>query len=185
MKSLPSDERRTPRAFFELVNRCFGPVDLDACAAKWNAVVARYVTKREDIFAIHPKSSCCWRNPPYSRGNLYRHLTHARAKVLDGTVRRYLLLVPADTSTAWWHDCIMRPEGAPLGSEFLWRRHPEPLGNGVRFWSDGLQVTVLFVSGRLAFDSPGETQKAGAKQPSALVVFERPAVVWLYAGAVV
>lgn len=175
MKSLASDERRTPKAFFDLVNKCFGPVDLDACAAKWNAQVARYVTKEEDIFKFHPTSQVTWRNCPYSRGNLYVHLTDARERVLDGTVRRYLLLVPADTSTSWWHDCIMRPEGAPLGSEFLWQRHPEPLGNGVRFWSERLQVTVVFVAGRLAFDEPRKAQKAGAKQPSALIVFERPA----------
>src|SRR5205085_8894296 len=70
LKSLPTDERRTPRWFFELVSEVFGPFDLDSCAARWNAQCRRFVTKEQDIFRHHPPSRRTWRNPPYSRGNL-------------------------------------------------------------------------------------------------------------------
>lgn len=184
MKSLPTDERRTPRWFFRLCSRAFGPFDLDACAARWNAQCRRYVTKEQDIFRWHPPSRRSWRNPPYSRGNLNRHLEHARGVLLAGVVQRYVNLVPADPSTDWWKKHIMRPEGRVVRSEWLWGQLPEPLGNTTRYVSKGLVVTLSLVDGRLPFDGPDgpvggdvdERRPTGAMQPSALVVFERPDV---------
>jgi len=183
VKSLVTDERRTPRWFFRLVSEVFGPFDLDACAAHWNAQCRRFVTKEQDIFARHPPSRRCWRNPPYSRGNLSRHLEHARESLLLGTVEeRYVNLVPADPSTDWWRKHIMRPEGRVRSAEWLWRRLPDPLGNATRYVSEALVTTVVLVDGRLPFDGPDgpvggypdHRRPTGAMQPSALVVFERP-----------
>lgn len=184
MKSLPTDERQTPRWFFRVCNGAFGPFDLDACAAAWNAQLLRYVTKEQDIFAHHPRSRCTWRNPPYSRGNLNRHLEHARAVTLAGGSKRYVCLVPADPSTDWWRKHVMRPEGRPLRADWLWQQLPEPLGNATRYVSQGLITTVVLVDGRLPFagpdgpvgGTPGDRRETGAMQPSALIVFEIPDV---------
>lgn len=185
MKSLPTDERRTPRWFFELVDELFGPFDLDACAARWNAQCSRFITKRDDIFRHHPLSARTWRNPPYSRGNLYAHLEHARETLLLGiTEELYANLVPADPSTDWWHQHIMRPEGRPLRAEWLWGRFPKPLTNATSYVSERLVTTVVLVDGRLPFDGPdgpvggdvGDRRPTGAMQPSALVLFNRPDV---------
>lgn len=184
MKSLPTDERRTPRWFYRLCDQVLGPFDLDACAAAWNAQCRRYVTKEQDIFTHHPRSRCTWRNPPYSRGNLYRHLAHGRGLVLERKVERYVYLVPADPSTDWWRDCIARPEGKQRRAEWLWNQLPSPLGNATRYVSEWLTVTQVLVDGRLPFDGPdgpvgGELdnpRQTGAMQPSALIVFDIPDV---------
>lgn len=186
VKSLETDERRTPRQFFQLVNELFGPFDLDACAARWNAQCRRFVTKEQNIFRHHPFSARTWRNPPYSRGNLNAHLEHARESLLLGiTTELYCNLVPADPSTDWWKQHIMRPEGKPVRADWLWGRLPKPLGNATRYVSEGLATTVILVDGRLAFDGPEgpvcqprrdlqQYRSPGAMQPSALVLFERP-----------
>lgn len=178
MSSLVTDERRTPRWFFELVSRVWGPFDLDACAAAWNAQCRRYVTREQDVFRRHPVSRRTWRNPPYSRGNLDKHLAHARETFLMGTTTlAYANLVPADPSTDWWKLHIARPEGRPLRADWLWRKLPDPLGNATRYVSEGLVTTVVLVDGRLPFDEPTKAQESGAMQPSALVVYERPGLV--------
>lgn len=182
MKSLPTDERRTPLWFFRLCHQVLGPFDLDACAARWNAQCRRFVTKEQDIFRYHPGSRCAWRNPPYSRGNLNRHLEHARGAQLAGVAQRYVNLVPADPSTDWWKKHVMRPEGRVVGSDWLWQQLPSPLGNATRYASKHLVVTVVLVEGRLPFDGPDgpvggdpdDRRPTGAMQPSALVVFDRP-----------
>jgi hypothetical protein len=183
IKSLETDERRTPRSFFQLCDELFGPFDLDACAARWNHQCRRFVTKEQNIFERHPPSRRCWRNPPYSRGNLNKHLEHAREQLLAGVVEElYANLVPADPSTDWWRKHIMQPEGRPVRSDWLWRKLPDPLGNATRYVSQGLVTTVILVDGRLPFDGPegpvggyaNHRRPTGAMQPSALVLFERP-----------
>lgn len=183
VKSLETDERRTPRWFFRLVDELFGPFDLDACAARWNAQCRRFVTKEQDIFAHHPRSSRTWRNPPYSRGNLGRHLAHAREVFLAGVVEQlYALLVPVDPSAEWWKRHIARPEGPPARAEWLAGRLPAPLSNATRYVSRDLATTVVLVESRLPFDGPdgpvgGDVdarRPTGAMQPSALIIYERP-----------
>ena len=188
MKSLPTDERRTPQWFFRLCNEVFGPFDLDACAARWNAPCRRFVTKEQDIFRFHPRSHCTWRNPPYSRGNLNAHLEHARNVTLAGrTYGNYCNLVPADPSTDWWKKHVIRPEGRVVRADWLFGKLPPPLQDATRYVSKGLITTVVMVDGRLAFDGPdgavcaprvdpNQHKSPGAMQPSALVVFERPDV---------
>lgn len=183
-KSLPTDERMTPRWFYRLCSEVFGPFDLDACAARWNAQCRRYVTKEQDIFRRPPASRASWRNPPYSRGNLDRHLGHSRELVLLRRWGRSANLVPADTSTDWWKRHVVRPEGGVVRCDWLHQHYPVPLGNAVRFVSHGLLVTVVYVGGRLAFDGPDgpvggdadNPRSTGAMQPSALVVYDRPDV---------
>lgn len=178
MKSLPSDERRTPRWFFRLCSSVWGPFDLDACAAPWNAQVRRYVTKEQDIFAGAPRAQSAWRNPPYSRGNLARHVGQSRQLVLEGEWGRSVNLIPADPSTDWWRRHVAAPEGRPLRADWLHRTLPGQLGNATRYVSQHLVVTVVLVDERLPYESPSGLicDGAGAMQPSAVVVFERPDV---------
>lgn len=184
MPSLETDERRTPRWFFELCDAVWGPFDLDACAAKWNAQCPRFISRQQDVFSTYWRARSVWHNPPYSRGNLSVHLHLARARVLNGTWRRCTNLIPADPSTTWWQQHVARPEGRALEAEWLHGQLPTELANATRYVSEGLITTVAFVAERLPFDGPDgpvggdvdDRRPTGAMQPSAVVVFERPDV---------
>jgi hypothetical protein len=178
--SLPSDERRTPRWFFEACDRLWGPYDVDCFAAKWNHQVERYFTKERSFYAWegfgHRRG---WFQPPYSRGQLFRAVGRARELVLGGCLQAASCLVPVDQSTLWWDDHVSRPEGRRRGARWL---HLPPLfsSGSHQLISEQLRVTIAPVTKRLAFEMPPGTpardlaKMHGAKQPSVVVTFERP-----------
>lgn len=176
MKSLPTDERRTPRWLFKLCDRFFGPVDLDCFAARWNHQVRRYITKEQDFFTSRLKATCAWGQPPYSRGWLLPSLLELRARVLSGQYSRVVNLIPATTSDKHWKRAVKRPEGRVLEMRSLWNRYPKPFTDAYQIRSERLLVTVIEIEGRVAYDSPAGAicDGAGAMQPSAVVVFDRP-----------
>lgn len=181
MKSLPTDERRTPRWFFELCHSLWGPFDLDACAAPWNHQVKRFCAAGGNLFSRPPRARRVWMNSPYSRGNLDRFIGHARDLVLRGIWERAVLLHPVDPSSQWWKRHIARPEGRVVQSQSLWNSFPPPLTEAFETVSEGLSVTQVFVEGRLPFDGPegpaggypNHRRETGAMQPSAVTIFER------------
>lgn len=183
-ESLPTDERQTPRWFFRLCDRIWGPIDLDCFAADWNHQVARYITKEQDFFRSKLKAKCAWVQPPYSRGFLMRSLSEARARVLSGQYQRAVCLHPVDPSSKWWLRNVARPEGKPLEMRSLWNVFPAPLTNSYQLVSERLVITTAFPSARIAFRSPtgpcggdpDNPRDTGAMQPSAVVVFDRSAV---------
>ena len=177
--SKPSDERRTPRWFFERACLVFGECDLDAFAAKWNHQVAEYCTKERSVYEHKPRAKSAWVQPPYSRGQLDRALGFTRWMVLEGRWRRAICLVPMDPSTDWWKQHVARPEGKKRGATWLSGELPDPFSECYRLVSD-LVVTIAPPDCRLAFDPPPgmpprELAKfRGAKQPSVIVVYELP-----------
>lgn len=178
--SKPSDERRTPRWFFERCDSLWGPFDLDAAADKWNHQVRRYCTAGGDVLRHPPRARRVWLNPPYSRGQLERFLGLTRSTVLDKLWDRTTCLVPMDPSTDWWKQHVARPEGRKLRVEWLTGELPPPFHlEAYRLVSEHLVVTIAPPDVRLAFDPPPwlpprELEKfRGAKQPSVVVVFER------------
>lgn len=179
--SRPTDERRTPRWFFEACDRLWGPFDADCFAAKWNHQCFRYYSKERSFYEARIYIRRAWVQPPYSRGQLDKALEHVRRLVLERRLGRAACLIPHDPSTDWWKRHVARPEGAKLHVEWLTGELPAPFNHeAYRLVSKHLAVTIAPPNQRLAFDLPPwlparELAKfRGAKQPSAVVVFERP-----------
>lgn len=129
----------TPKELIDNLSTVF-PWDLDACASRPN-VCDRFYSP-EDNGLVQPWHGLVWLNPPYGRNrHIDRWTLKARleAKQPGCTV---VCLLPARTSTQWWHDNVPRAT-----------------------W-------VLFIKGRLRFDLPGgEPAPNSAGFPSALVIF--------------
>lgn len=95
------DEWETPPALFAQLHAEFG-FTLDACAQPENAKCARYFSPIDDGLCQEWGREVVWCNPPFGRGEIARWLRKAaRAARAGATV---VCLVPADTSTSWWHD---------------------------------------------------------------------------------
>lgn len=172
-----SDEWATPRAFFAALDQLYGPFDVDVAASDVNHLLARYFTREDDALSDEPWRRRCplarraWCNPPYSKPNLELFTARARAEVLAG-LELVTCLIPTSTSAAWWHENVERPEGAILSVT------SEPshfLGARTLTRSEGLDVEVLRVRGRLRFD--GEGSVSSARFHSAVVTFARPGLL--------
>lgn len=115
----------TPQPFFDMVNDEFG-FTLDAAASHNNAKVADYFTEDEDALA-HRWPGVVWCNPPYGRAITHWVEKGYREAQLGSVV---VMLIPARTDTAYWHDYAMRAsevrlvrgrfvfEGAPSNAPF-------------------------------------------------------------------
>ena len=98
MFSSATDMWETPLSFFKELDSEFH-FALDVCATKENAKCARFFTKEDDGLA-QEWSGVCWCNPPYGRqvGRWVKKASEASCTVV--------LLLPARTDTAWFHDYI-------------------------------------------------------------------------------
>lgn len=105
--SSKSEEWETPDALFRILDERYGPFDLDAAATAANAKCARYLTKEDDALSVPWSSRRVWLNPPYGRG-VGAWIAKADAEVLAGRAGRVVVLLPARTDTAWFHDVIYR-----------------------------------------------------------------------------
>lgn len=88
----------TPQDFFDALDAEFR-FDLDACALPENAKCERYFTPEQDGLA-QEWSGIVWCNPPYGRqiGKWVKKAAEAGCDVV--------MLLPARTDTAWFHDYI-------------------------------------------------------------------------------
>jgi len=93
----------TPQAFYDLLDAEFH-FTLDACATAENAKCAHYYTKEDDGLSM-PWAGHVWCNPPYGRdiGDWVRRAFEASVR---GAI--VVLLIPARTDTAYWHEYVMR-----------------------------------------------------------------------------
>lgn len=93
----------TPQAFFDIVHAEFG-FTLDAAAEPHNAKCSDFLTAAEDAL------TCSWRgvvwcNPPYGR-SIGHWVRKGYSEAQAGAV--VVMLIPARTDTAYWHDYAMR-----------------------------------------------------------------------------
>ena len=58
-----SDNYPTPMAFFQKMEKRYGPFDLDVCASPENAKCERFYTSEDDGLK-QPWTGRCWCNPP-------------------------------------------------------------------------------------------------------------------------
>lgn len=105
------DDRRTPRWFFDLCVRRFGPFSLDAAATKKNRLCTRWLgpgspiaTNALTVEWSRRRAIRVWLNCPYGpTGTIPKWIAKARQQ-RDRYGTRTLMLLPADTSTEWYHD---------------------------------------------------------------------------------
>ena len=123
-----------PDLFAEILER-FGPFTLDVAADELNAKCAEYFTAEQDGLKQpwHGRVFC---NPPYQ--NLIRWVkkAHDETRRPDGPEIAVLLL-PAHTSTAWFHDYAL-PH-----AELYWVRGKRRFG-AMRFQAIMPSVVVAF-----------------------------------------
>ena len=97
--STATDLWETPQDFFDALNEEFR-FETDVCAIPENAKCEKYFTPEQDGLK-QDWTGVCWCNPPYGRqiGKWVEKAAKSNATVV--------MLVPARTDTAWFHDWIL------------------------------------------------------------------------------
>ena len=138
------DEAWTPKKLIEAIEEVEDVrFTLDVAATRENTLCERFYSKEENGLK-QPWTGVVWCNPPYSKGNIAQWVKKAISELdRDGGPEMTMMLLPSDTSTAWFHDMV-------------WMRAED----------------VTFLKGRIAFEGP-EKGRVGAPFPSMLVKFLR------------
>ena len=96
------EDWETPQAFFDHFDRIYN-FTLDAAAFPHNAKCDRYYTAEDDALTQR-WDGVVWCNPPYS--NLMGKWVHkAYREAKKGST--VVMLIPARTDTAWFHEYVM------------------------------------------------------------------------------
>lgn len=103
MFSSKSDEWATPQDLFDRLNAVYN-FDLDPCATPENAKCSLYYTKSDNGLEKSWGGRCAFVNPPYGReiGKWVKKAWEESQKPKTKVV----MLLPARTDTAWFHDYI-------------------------------------------------------------------------------
>jgi phage N-6-adenine-methyltransferase len=104
-KSDDRDNWFTPDDLFREIETRYGPFDIDVAASDKNAKCDRFYTADDDALTQH-WDGAAFCNPPYR--DLIRWVKKAHDEVRSGRCKRAVLLLPAQTSTAWFHDYALR-----------------------------------------------------------------------------
>ena len=147
--SSATGEWSTPQDLFDELDREFR-FGLDPCATPENAKCAEFYTKEDDGLSKHWGGMFCasvFVNPPYGR-QIKQWVKKAAQEAREGAT--VVMLIPARTDTAWWHD-------------YIWDTAKQQPKQGVE---------VRFLRGRVKFGG----HRSGAPFPSAVVVFQ-PVVI--------
>lgn len=101
MFSSASAEWQTPQEFFDRLNAVFH-FDIDAAATVENAKCEKFFSIGNDGL-LQKWSGNVWLNPPYGR-QIGAWVKKAFDEVMAGNASSVVLLLPARTDTAWYHD---------------------------------------------------------------------------------
>lgn len=104
MFSSATGEWETPQDLFDFLDGLFH-FTLDAAASVENAKCARYFTKEDDAL-VQTWSGRVWVNPPYGR-EIGGFVEKGARSVFSRDAEVVVMLLPARTDTAWWHDWVM------------------------------------------------------------------------------
>lgn len=99
----------TPQPFFDSVNVEFG-FTLDAAASSENAKCAFFYTEQHDALS-KPWGGVVWCNPPYGR-QIGKWIQKGYNEAQRGSL--VVMLIPARTDTASWHDYVMKADEVRL-----------------------------------------------------------------------
>lgn len=96
------DEWSTPQWLFDYYNAEFS-FDLDAAASKLNHKCERYFTRDDDALQqTWQGNKAIWCNPPYSDPAPW--VRKAIQEVNQSRLMKVVMLLPSDTSTAWFSE---------------------------------------------------------------------------------
>lgn len=104
MFSSNTNEWATPQAFFDELNKEFA-FTLDPCATAQNAKCSRFFTKEINGLAQSWRGETVFCNPPYGR-DISKWVAKAFAETAAGGGTIVVMLIPARTDTAYFHDYI-------------------------------------------------------------------------------
>lgn len=96
-------EWETPQDLFDSLDAKYH-FTLDVCATPENAKCAAYFTREQDGLKQKWRGTA-WCNPPYGKGIL-RWVQKAYDEAQNGVTT--VMLLPARTDTAWFHDYVLR-----------------------------------------------------------------------------
>ncbi len=166
-----SNDWATPLWLYRELDGRYGPFDLDAAAAPWNAKCERFYTKRENAL-VQPWGRRTWCNPPYSSGFKEAFSFRGRCHVEDRKSELACFLLPNDTSDGYWSRVVHAPAGKHLGTT----EQDTELGRVVQTRWEYLTVERTEIRGRLKYRH--RTGATGtARHSSAVVVFARPGLL--------
>lgn len=106
MFSNESVEWATPQSIFDQLDAEFY-FTLDAAATKENAKCEKYFTRETNGLLRSWQNETVWLNPPYGR-EIALWVKKAYFEAQNGAT--VVLLIPARTDTAYWHDYVMQGE---------------------------------------------------------------------------
>ena len=95
-----SNEWSTPQGFFDDLNKEFN-FTLDPCATGENHKCHKYFTQEDDGLVQSWDNEVVFCNPPYGRE--LKHWVKKASETVGGVV---VMLIPARTDTAYFHDYI-------------------------------------------------------------------------------
>lgn len=100
MFSSKTNEWATPQYFYDVLNQEFH-FTLDPCATKENAKCARYFTESDNGLTQSWDNERVFCNPPYGR-----QIKDWVKKASEARGGQVVMLIPARTDTAYFHDYI-------------------------------------------------------------------------------
>lgn len=137
-----SDKYETPPEVFGELNLKYGPFSLDVCAEAKTAKCKNFYKIEDDSLEMdwaQGNGSRGWMNPPYSnpRPWIEKAIMEARLGFIT------CALLPADTSTKWFHDLVLNN---PRCKYEFWPKRIRFLKNGKRCESAkfGSLVAIFF-----------------------------------------
>jgi site-specific DNA-methyltransferase (adenine-specific) len=101
----PPDNWFTPADLFNEIEEKYGPFDMDVAASSMNTKCAVYITEQQNALECDWRGSV-WCNPPYVK--LIEWVRKAYLEVKSGRCSRVTMLLPAQTSTNWFHDYALK-----------------------------------------------------------------------------
>tara|TARA_R110000824_G_scaffold52615_6_gene145824 strand:+ start:8175 stop:9737 length:1563 start_codon:yes stop_codon:yes gene_type:complete len=97
----------TPNDFFEILNKKFGPFNLDPCATAETAKCLKFYTEDDDGLSQDWTGHTVFVNPPYGRG-IDKWIAKAYNDTLENPNLKVVMLIPARTDTRYWHNYVMK-----------------------------------------------------------------------------
>lgn len=144
--SSASAEWYTPPDLFNEWNIKYGPFDLDPCPAATSPIkklIPISCANKSGLTSSWFGRVYC--NPPYGR-EIGQWTRKAQQEIQNPNTDIIVMLVPARTDTAWWHEAI----------------------------DAGAQP--VFLRGRIKFWGPESPYKSSAPFPSALLIFKKETI---------
>ena len=125
------DDWETPPDLFKQLEMEFGRFNLDPCANSLNTMCVKYYDESDDGLGLAWYGRV-WMNPPYSEWGKWAQ--KAVKEIKKGATTLIIALLPVDTSTKAFHECILgKAEIRFLPRRLRYNYHGKPGPHPARF----------------------------------------------------